>query len=301
MARKKFYIGSDNWWRLRRLQLSGLGDFLCNWWENITIKYTIELKELKRIFAFVHHRYLAANIIEPQPQNMWITKFHLLPKTKIFTAYRKDDPECNQPICTATIVFDTPEFGLPSDNIYHDKLEEFRKQGKKLVEFCSLAALPNMQARNAYFPIFKILYKYTRFCGFTDIIISIQPKHAEFYKKILLFKCFEVRRYPRFRNVRAQMAHLDLRKAKENYKKIYEKFPKEFNLFQFFTSDLEINLDFEKIYYEIINDIDFERLFRNYKIWQQLSEKEKNFILNTRRDYKKRGPKCLGPPNNFFC
>jgi len=289
-----YQIGSEDWWRLRRLQLSGVGDFLRNWNKDLIIKLNILKDELDSVFKLVHDRYLFAKIIEPQPDKRWFTKFHLLPTTKVFTAYRKEDKKYTYPICTTTVVFDSPDFGLPSDNIYHDKLEELRNKGKKIAEFCSLAALPNMQSRNAYFPIFKILYKYVKEQGFTDLVITIQPKHVGFYEKVLLFKCFEPRSYPRFRNVKARMAHLDLLKAEERYKTIYKNFPHDFNLFKFFTSDLEQKFDFEEINQKIIPEQDFRELFINTNIWKSLNKQEKEKILQERESFLKKQKRKKG-------
>jgi len=281
-----YQIGSENWWRLRRLQLSKVGDFLRNWTEEITIRHNVTAKELEPVYRFVHDRYIFAQIIEPQPDNMWITKFHLLPQTKVFTAYKKDDINYETPICTTTVVFDTEEFKLPSDNIYPDALDKLRKEGRKLVEFCSLAALPNLEARSAYFPIFKLLYKYVREQGFTDVIITIQPKHVGFYRKVLLFNCFDARPYPRFKGVKAQMAHLNLDVAQEAYKKVYGNFPGHFNLYDFFTSELEFKFNFRKIYKEIIPDEDFHQLFVEGRMWKTLTQEEKDFILKQREAQK---------------
>ncbi|WP_456369949.1 N-acyl amino acid synthase FeeM domain-containing protein [Thermodesulfatator atlanticus] len=225
-------------WILRRLKLSKFAEHVYQWQQNLIVKFVEKPKELKTIYRFVHERYIDAGIIEPQPNGLWVTKYHLFPDTKVVAAYLKNDSNFEKPICTATIVFDKPKRGLPCDGIYQDILDELRAQGKKLVELCSLAALPNLQARNAYFILFKMLYKYIEQKRYTDIVVVIKPKHRSFYKKILRFRCFKERTYPRFRNVTALLAHLDLIHAEKEYKEIYSEFPKDYNLYLFFKRPL---------------------------------------------------------------
>ncbi|OAG27980.1 N-acyl amino acid synthase FeeM domain-containing protein [Thermodesulfatator autotrophicus] len=219
---------------LKRLKLSGFPEFIKTWQKEVNITFVREPKALERIYRFVHDRYIDAGIIDPQPDGKWVTKYLLFPDTRIVAAYKKEDKLLKNPLCTASIVFDKVGRGLPCDAIYGDIIDDLRAKNKKIVELCSLAALPNLKARNIYFPIFKVIYEYIVSKNYTDIVIVIKPKHRFFYEKILRFKCFEERKYSRFKNVTAMLAHLDLKTAEEEFKRIYGDLPSEYNIYLFF-------------------------------------------------------------------
>lgn len=233
---------------IKRLKLSKFPEFSEIYSKKFVVRANLNIIEILNVFRFVYRRYRDAQIIDERPDRLWYTDYHLKSDTRIFSVYNRNSLDYLDPICTATVIFDDPDAGLPADNIFPDYLERFRKQQKKLVEFCSLAAKKKMEAKNAYYLVFKALYYYVLYCQFTDVIIVIQPKHAFFYKYILQFDIYDIRSYPRFKNVKAQLAHLDLTKAKEKFRKIYYDLPKEYNLYKLFIEEpLKIYPDLSEI------------------------------------------------------
>ncbi|MCK5080179.1 MAG: hypothetical protein KAR09_09550, partial [Bacteroidales bacterium] len=178
-------------WRFRRLTISKVAESLHN--HKLKIIFATSRDQYAEAFHLAHQRYLEAGIISPQPHGFWLTPYHVLEDTRVVIAYLNSHASC-----TASIVFDS-SYGLPSDDIYSPELENLRREGRKLAEFCSLSALPALPAMNTLFSVYRFLFRYAVSCGCTDIIISIRPQHADFYTRILLFEEYgSLRSYPKF-------------------------------------------------------------------------------------------------------
>ncbi|MBW1646300.1 MAG: hypothetical protein JRJ56_08275 [Deltaproteobacteria bacterium] len=220
----------DRWWRFRRLTLSRVAESLHD--QNLEIVFATSRDQYAEAFRLAHQRYLEAGIISPQPHGFWLTPYHILNDTRVVMAYLD-----GRPSCTASIVFDSA-CGLPSDDIYRPELDVLRREGRRLAEFCSLAALPALPARNTLFAVYRFLFRYAVSRGCTDIIISIRPKHADFYTRILLFEEYgPLRSYPKFVDVQAILQRLEIAVATERLRRAYRDFPDEINLYKFFITE----------------------------------------------------------------
>jgi hypothetical protein len=87
---------------------------------------------------------------------------------------------------TMTICFDD-DTGLPADENFRDKLEELRVQGRRLCEPSRLAMDANVPKR-VFASMIHISYIYAHLLhGFTDYVIEVNPRHVNFYTKMLGF------------------------------------------------------------------------------------------------------------------
>ena len=269
-----------NKWREKRLYLSKVHEALTNIVVNISFACTKD--ELETTFKFVHDRYLTVGLIgKPEKDGMWITPFHVLDSTKVATARLG-----NLMSCTATAVMDS-EIGLPCEEIYHDEVQTIRDKGGRVTEFCSFAALPNMEARNTIFYIFRLLFRYVTYLGATDLFIAIRPRHANFYEKILLFERLGgLKRYPKFDSGDFFLEHLDLKNAPFRYEAIYSKFPPEINLYEFFVKrDISHDLKQIKTALERKN-MSFDEIIYFFKEKEKLIEKMPKEIKDKVVKYK---------------
>ncbi|WP_457755664.1 N-acyl amino acid synthase FeeM domain-containing protein [Thermodesulfatator indicus] len=215
-----FSVGSEDWWRLRRLKLSGVSDLLVNP-NGFKVIETSEPLESKPLLQFIKERYLELGIIDKNWQ---------LPplKGRFFAVYH---PESPYPGAVALLV----EKDLPAKKIYSKELKKIQGWRKRLAEITLLATHPKLKAKNAIFIVFKNIYRYSLRKGITDLVVCINPKHTDFYEKILLFERKGARKPHSFiPGLPVILEHLDLKKAKEKYLKIYSSFPEELNLYHFF-------------------------------------------------------------------
>ena len=79
------------------------------------------------------------------------------------------------------------DFGLPADDNFRDKLDELRKQGRRLCEPSRLAIDKGVSKR-VFASLIHISYLYShKLLGATDYVIEVNPRHVMFYKRMLGF------------------------------------------------------------------------------------------------------------------
>jgi hypothetical protein len=88
---------------------------------------------------------------------------------------------------TMSLCFDS-ELGLPADDNFADKLHELRAQNRRLCEPTRLAIDRNTPKR-LFAALMHISYIYSyKILGYTDYVIEVNPRHAEFYRRMLGFR-----------------------------------------------------------------------------------------------------------------
>ena len=76
---------------------------------------------------------------------------------------------------------------LPADELYGDRLELLRRQGRRLCEPSRLAIDPGMSKR-VFAALIHVSYIYAHHLqGFSDYVIEVNPRHVAFYKRMLGF------------------------------------------------------------------------------------------------------------------
>jgi len=90
---------------------------------------------------------------------------------------------------TMAICLDS-ERGLPADENYRDKIDELRALGRKICEPSRLAIRRNLPHR-IFASMMHVSYLFShKINGCTDYLIEVNPRHANFYKKMLGFQEF---------------------------------------------------------------------------------------------------------------
>jgi hypothetical protein len=92
-------------------------------------------------------------------------------------------------VATMSLCLDS-ESKLPADENYHDRLEELRRRGRKLCEPSRLAIEKNLPYR-VFASMMHTSYIYShKIHNCTDYVIEVNPRHGNFYKKMLGFQDF---------------------------------------------------------------------------------------------------------------
>lgn len=89
---------------------------------------------------------------------------------------------------TISIRFDNQQ-GLQLDHLFKAEIDELRQQGKQLCEFTKLAISGDLQSRQLTAALFHIAF----ICAYrihqcSDICIEVNPRHVNFYKRMLGFQ-----------------------------------------------------------------------------------------------------------------
>jgi hypothetical protein len=99
---------------------------------------------------------------------------------------------------TVTLGIDSP-IGILADEVFKDKIDQFRQRGAKVCEITKLAFDPVASSKAALASLFHILFIYGRYLhDCTDVFIEVNPRHRRFYESMLGFKPLaELRNNPR--------------------------------------------------------------------------------------------------------
>lgn len=141
--------------------------------------------ERQAAFSLVYRAYLQAGLIEPNPYEMRVTAYHLLPVTDIFLAWEGD-----RPIGTLSLVKDGAA-GLPCAALFPVEAKRRRRQGRRLGEASSLAlADTRLPHKAVLFGLMRLLAQAARRAGLDEIIATVHPRHAPFYERVFGFEAF---------------------------------------------------------------------------------------------------------------
>jgi hypothetical protein len=90
---------------------------------------------------------------------------------------------------TMSLCFDR-HGALPADEVFGDRLDLLRREGRRLCEPSRLAIEQGVSKR-VFASLIHISYVYAHHVqGFTDYVIEVNPRHVSFYKRMLGFADF---------------------------------------------------------------------------------------------------------------
>jgi hypothetical protein len=176
--------------------------------------------EWEAAFRLVAANYKQRGYEPPDSPPVRFTPFHALPQTVTLIAQTED-----RVVATLSLVFDNDLLGLPMQSIYAEELDQLRRQGRSLVEVTSLA--DTSVTPREFMPIFvtlmRILTQYGLAQGADTFVISINPRHRAFYRKVMGFEAFGPRRaYPNVQNHPAEAFLLEKPMLKAHSLEMYE-------------------------------------------------------------------------------
>ena len=261
---------------LIRLIVAGNGFFHIKWAET--------REELGDAFRLVYDEYKRSGYIsEEKPGNMFFYIHHLLPDTAVLLMRCKE-----KVISTLSLVPDSEEFGLPMDSIYREELDGLRRNDRHLMEACALATSENYRSPNIFANLFRQSYWHAVYSGIDAICIMVNPKHVQFYKRILLFDELGVEKnYPRV-GAPAVALQLNVKEYKEKLKSIYGGYPADANLYSFVFQNEELSPKAGKIFFDIdgYNGVGETVTRYFYKALSQEQKEEFTQKLSRSRNFK---------------
>ncbi len=191
---RRKYFRDDDRRRTLRIKRSGLQRSNLRDLDRPSIKFAESREELEQAFALVYQTYRQKGFITtPTSHEMLYSLYSILPSTVHVIA-----KSYLTVISNLSIIFDTPEFGLPMDDIYKKEMDGLRSQGRWIVELSALATPREHRWKNIFHFLVQAMYWYTRYRGVNDICIAVNPRHVRYYKALFPFKEFgEEKHYPR--------------------------------------------------------------------------------------------------------
>lgn len=151
------------------------------------------IEELEQAFELVWNGYTKVGLHPADGTGKRITKYHLLPDTKVFIAKSwkktiKNGKILRKPhvIGTLTVVHDGC-LGLPAEEVCKNGIVQLRKNGEKTAEFIGLACDQEGNDKRVSLKLFRLAYEYCFKRGLTGIIASLTERHIGYYRRFLGF------------------------------------------------------------------------------------------------------------------
>jgi hypothetical protein len=142
--------------------------------------------ESRRVaYELVYKLYREKGYADPNQSRMWLSVYNLLPDTTTLVVLKGEEM-----VGTLTVVFDSP-LGLPGDTLYKREIDLLRESGRRPAEIVSLGVADEDRhaSRDILVKLFNYAYLASRFIRkHTDFVITVNPHHALYYQKTLLFE-----------------------------------------------------------------------------------------------------------------
>jgi hypothetical protein len=189
--------------------------------DELTCRIATTRRDRLAAFELVYHRYVSAELIQPNPYALRVTEYHLLPTTNVFVA-----AEGQRVTCTVTLIGDG-ELGLPMECIYADEINDRRRKNLYVGEVSCLAFEP--MSLNRFLLVFmqltRLMAQHARAYGMDQFVIAVHPQHARFYQRFMGFEQIgPLRTYPSVRDAPAVACCLDFAAIDRKRPKCYESF-----------------------------------------------------------------------------
>lgn len=169
------------------------------------------LESRKQAYQLVYKAYLKKNYTKVLQHEMWVTPFDFNPSTITFIISEK-----NRLVGTVTVVMDSQQ-GLPAEDIFENEVSQLRKKNISLAEITALAIDEGTHESST---VLKYLCNAAISSHLINnnsaFLITVNPRHAFFYRKKLLFEQIKMSRlYKKVSNAPASLLMLNNRIYKE--------------------------------------------------------------------------------------
>lgn len=171
----------------------------------------------RRAYALAHRIYHGCGYASEE-QGLIVSPHDANPNTLTLLAVDEEGRDA----ATITLVFDSPA-ALPCDEIYGEELNTLRTQGRRLVEVTRLAVDEEHQrSRMLLVRLFNFIYIFARRVkGFDDFVIEVNPRHVNYYRRLLCFdQVGPERPCPRVHGAPAVLLRLDLAVSEREIRRV---------------------------------------------------------------------------------
>lgn len=188
---------------------------------DVSVQIASRPKELRAAFSLVYQSYLNAGLAEPNPHEMRVTPYHLLPTTEIFIATVADEI-----VATVSLVVDG-ELGLPMEDCYPAPVLARRVEGIRMAEVSCLADRRASFERSlpAVIRLMSLMAQCAIRRGVDELMIAVHPRHAAFYRRFAGFEVIgEEKSYRAVRGNPAVALAMNFKRATAEHPAAYRRF-----------------------------------------------------------------------------
>jgi hypothetical protein len=189
---------------------------------DIRVKIAADRAEWKDAFQLVALNYQARGYEAPLASKVRFTPYHALPDSVTFVATHQ-----GRVLMTFTLVPDNTLLGLPLESIFGAEVKQLRRQRRRLAEVISLAGdseVAPREFRSIFVTMIKLMMQYHVSHGGDTWVITVNPRHRDFYLKAMGFVSLgPPRLYPEVQDHPAEAYMLDVELMKANAPKMYDR------------------------------------------------------------------------------
>lgn len=150
----------------------------------IRVKFASTASEWEQAFRLAASSYQARGYEAPGDNHLRFTPYHALPNTRTLVA------KCDERVvATLSIVQDNTLLGLPMEDVYADEIRDLRRDGCRLFEVTTLAdeELRMREFVQVFVSLIQLATQYHTSHGGDTGVIAINPRHRQFYTRVLGF------------------------------------------------------------------------------------------------------------------
>ncbi len=192
---------------------------------DVEVKVASERAEWEEAYRLVAQNYKSRGYEAADARGLRFTAFHALPDTTTFVA-----KHAGHVVATLSVVMDNTLLGLPMECIYAPEIHALRAKGRRLGEVTSLAdtGLGVREFLQVFVSMIKLMVHYHTSHGGDTCVISVNPRHRNFYAKVVGFTPLgPCRSYPSVQDAPAEAYVVDLPQMRANAPKMYEEIQSE--------------------------------------------------------------------------
>jgi hypothetical protein len=186
---------------------------------SIEVKLASEQDEWEQAFELLAANYRARGYEAPGAKPFRFTPYHVLPDTILIVAKHDD-----RVAATLSLVPDTSLLGLPLESIYAVEVAKLRREGRRIAEAISLAdtELSIREFVQVFKAMIKLAMQFHVAQGGDTWVITVNPRHRNFYQKVLGFAPLgPCRTYPAVGDHAAEAYRLDVAHMEVNAPTMY--------------------------------------------------------------------------------
>jgi len=173
--------------RLAMLKRAGLFGADTN---GVTIVRAVSSEDLRKAYRLVHDIFVEEGYILPRSCGMRLRVYEALPETATFVA--KTGREV---VGVQSLVVDSEDLGLPSDESFHREIAALRGPGRRLCEATNQSIAPAFRRSAVPTELMRCYLAHAVGAGCNELITTVSPGHARFYSLLGFEPISPVRSY----------------------------------------------------------------------------------------------------------
>jgi hypothetical protein len=148
----------------------------------IHVQFASTEADWRQAFQLVTDNYQARGYEPFDLGKVRFSPYHALPDTVVLVARAE-----GRVVATFSLVADNHLLGLPLESLYQSEVRGLRRQGRHIFETTSLADrdLSPREFVQVFLTMMQLAWQYGLACGAETNVITVSPRHSDFYTRML--------------------------------------------------------------------------------------------------------------------